>query len=156
MVAVLLAGSAWVVLHARAQEHAQTSAERRTTSAIERVEREIRIRSGAEQVELNGRGWPVTIDPSWFGSEPPANALLKGARPWLEVASWDERDLEHPVIRQAVDRSIAAFWYNPGNGIVRARVGVTVSDKIAIDVYNRVNTGSITRLVDAIDVAQTP
>lgn len=156
MIAGLLAGSAWFVVFAQSKTASQENAEARTRSALASIQREIRVRSGSEGAELNGRGWPVTMDPAWFDGQPPANALLKGSRPWVEVASWDERDLEHPLVRQAVDRNIAAFWYNPGNGIVRARTGVMVSDKAAIEAYNRVNNASIDAIVETIALDKLP
>lgn len=154
MVAVLLGGSGWIVNHALSAKQDQIAAEQRTQSALKQIERQIRIMAGSNGAELNGRGWPITIDPAWFGTDVPKNALLTGARPWLEVASPDEKALTHPVVRQAVNRDVAAFWYNPSNGIVRARAGVMVSDKAAIEAYNRVNSSSITTLV-YVDVDAT-
>ncbi len=147
MVLVLLTGSGWIVMHAHGREADQKQAEQRTKSAIQAIHRHINVISGTQGAELNGRGWPVTVDPTWFGSSVPVNALLKGSRPWLEVAAPDESDLQHPLVRQAVDRDTAAFWYNPGNGVVRARVSVMVSDKAAVEAYNRVNGAHIDTLV---------
>ncbi|GAB4553247.1 MAG: hypothetical protein Tsb0013_15670 [Phycisphaerales bacterium] len=148
MVLVLLVGSGWVVMHAHTRRADQQQMEQRTIGAIRAIQSEIKVIAGTEGAELNGRGWPVTIDPAWFEGQTPANAMLKGARPWLEVAAPDQADLMHPVVRQAVDRSTPAFWYNPGNGVVRARVPVMISDKAAIEAYNRINGSTITSLVD--------
>ena len=128
MVLVLLAGSGWVVTHALSRDSEQQQQERRTKSAIAQIQSEIKVVAGTAGAELNGRGWPVTIDPAWFDGALPANAMLTGARPWLEVAAPDQANLKHPVVRQAVDVGTPAFWYNPGNGIVRARVPVMISD----------------------------
>lgn len=156
MVLVLLTGSGLIVMHARSREAGQHDQERMTGSALRVIQREIKVRSGIAGAELNGRGWPITIDPGWFGADVPVNALLQGSRPWLEIASPDEHEFTHPMVRQAVDRDTAAFWYNPGNGIVRARVSVMVSDKAAIEAYNRVNASSIRALVDVSEDVQKP
>ena len=150
MVLVLLAGSGWVVTHALSRESQQEQLEQRTRGAVASIVGEIKVVAGTSGAELNGRGWPVTIDPSWFGGALPANALLVGQRSWREVAAPDQADLQHPLVRQAVDHSTPAFWYNPGNGIVRARVPVMISDKAAIAAYNRVNASSINRLIDVV------
>jgi len=81
----------------------------------------------------------VTIDPAWFQEAAPGNPLLDEDRPWVEVAGTSQADLLHPPVRMAVEKSIAAFWYNPYQGVVRARVPVMVSDDKATELYNRVN-----------------
>lgn len=111
----------------------------RAQSDVHRLELEIKYRAATKTTELNGRGWPVTIDPSWFQDDPPANPLLDDDRPWVEVAGTQQAELLHPPVRMAVDKNLAAFWYNPYQGIVRARVPVMVSDEQATSLYNRVN-----------------
>ncbi len=108
-------------------------------SDVHRMELEIKYRAATKTTELNSRGWPVTVDPSWFQSDPPVNPLLDDDRPWVEVAGTQQADLLHPPVRMAVDKNLAAFWYNPYQGIVRARVPVMVSDDQATALYNRVN-----------------
>lgn len=108
-------------------------------SDVRRMELEIKYRAATKTTELNGRGWPVTVDPSWFQNDPPVNPLLDDDRPWVEVAGTQQADLLHPPVRMAVDKDLAAFWYNPYQGIVRARVPVMVSDDQATALYNRIN-----------------
>ena len=67
------------------------------------------------------------------------NDLVTPERPWLEVAPASQKDLDHPPVRMTITDEIAAFWYNPGTGIVRARVPVTVSDRRATELYNSIN-----------------
>ncbi|MFM9957605.1 MAG: hypothetical protein ACKVZJ_05995 [Phycisphaerales bacterium] len=98
---------------------------------------------------VNQRGWPMTIEPEWFGTKPPLNALTIPGCPWVEIASGEELLLTNPRIRVALDRNVAAFWYNPALGIVRARVGPTATDVQAVDLYNRVNATAIVAIVDA-------
>lgn len=135
MIMALLAG-AWLHDRAKRQEdHVIAS----TRADVQRLAREAKVRGATDAVDRNGRGWPLTIDPAWFEGAPPMNRMVSHDRPWLEVAGPEEADLEHPQIRVAVDRTVAAFWYNPSNGVVRARAPVTVSDLRCTEMYNRVN-----------------
>lgn len=117
--------------------------------AIERLEREVRVRAATDQADLNVRGWPKTIDPAWFESNPPVNGLVPTDRPWLEVASAQDEDLDHPTIRQSVTGRLATFWYNPGTGQIRARVGPSVSDRKALELYNAINGSAVPTLFDS-------
>jgi len=117
---------------------------------VQQIEAQIRLQAASGDVEINTRGWPVTIDPKWFAGSAPRNWLLKGARPWIEVAPPEHADLEHPPIRVAIDRSVAGFWYNPGNGVIRARVPATVSDRRATALYNRLNGVALRSIFDGM------
>ncbi len=117
-------------------------------SSAQRLERQIRIEAATGRVPLNGRGWPETVDPGWFGEDPPLNPLIPMGRPWVEVAAEDEDALTDPPIRQSVSRDLAMFWYNPSTGSVRARVGPTISDQMGLEMYNRVNGVSVAALFD--------
>lgn len=116
--------------------------------SAQRLERQIRIQAATGRVALNGRGWPETVDPAWFGDDPPLNPLIPMGRPWVEVAAEDEDTLTDPPIRQSVSRDLAMFWYNPSTGAVRARVGPTISDQSGLDMYNRVNGVAVATLFD--------
>jgi len=141
LVVVLALGSG-VLLFERARKDREATIHRVAADA-RRLELELKYRAASKSVELNPRGWPVTVDPKWFDLAPPINSLLSPHRPWVEVASTDEAGLMHPRVRMAVDESYAAFWYNPYQGVVRARVPVMVSDEHAAEIYNRVNGTTI-------------
>lgn len=125
-------------------------------NAVERLEREIRMRSGTGNVELNPRGWPIRIDPEWFEGSIPKNLLLSDDHPWMEIAPPADALFEHPRARIAIDRSTASFWYNPANGIVRARMPVGVSDKRTTEVYNRVNSSSLSSIFGDLGIPGQP
>jgi hypothetical protein len=110
------------------------------TADVLRLETELKYRSATGQTELNARGWPVTVDPKWFDGRPPVNSLVSPNRPWVEVAGTEQAGLLHPPVRMAVDETLAGFWYNPYQGIVRARVPVMMSDERSLEVYNRINS----------------
>lgn len=118
----------------------------RAATDLRRMELEVKYRAATKSTDLNGRGWPVTIDPAWFDQNAPANPLLDDDRPWVEVASTAQADLLHPPVRMAVDNSFAAYWYNPYQGIVRARVPVLVVDEAATQLYNRINGTGVTSI----------
>ena len=117
-----------------------------TKSAIRRIGSEINYRAVTEQGEMNDHGWPETVDPAWFGPVPPQNLTVPGDRPWLEVARGADASLLHPATLVSTNDEIAAFWYNPSNGIVRGRVGPVLSDQRALETYNAINGTNLTSL----------
>lgn len=143
VIAALVGG---VVIHLR-RSRDQEQMVQQAASEVLRMETELKYRSATRTTELNARGWPVTIDPKWFNeSRPPINLLVSQNRPWVEVASADQAGLMHPRVRVAVEESLAAFWYNPYQGVVRARVPVMMNDDATLDVYNRVNACGLASL----------
>jgi len=139
MLAAVVGG---VLLHYRTARE-EAAAIGYVQESVRRIELQVKYRSATESADLNGREWPVTIDPEWFSGDPPRNMLLDAARPWLEVAPPAHADLAHPPVRIAVDETVAAFWYNPGNGAVRARAPVSVSDRRSLEIYNRINGSAL-------------
>ncbi|MCB9838442.1 MAG: hypothetical protein H6813_03810 [Phycisphaeraceae bacterium] len=148
---VLIGGVMW----SRA-ERREVSAIEGTRSALSQLEREIRLRSGTGNAELNARGWPVRVEASWFQGEAPRNLLLSDDHPWMEIAPPADAMLEHPRTRIAIDRSTASFWYNPANGIIRARTPAGVSDKRTTEVYNEVNSTSLSSIFGDMGVPGQP
>ena len=143
VIAALVGG---VLVHLR-RSRDQEQMVQQAAAEVMRMETELRYRSATQSADLNARGWPVTIDPKWFTeSRPPMNLLVSQNRPWVEVAGPDQAGLLHPRARVAVEESLAAFWYNPYQGIVRARVPVMMSDEHTVEVYNRVNSCSISSI----------
>jgi hypothetical protein len=124
----------------------------KTTADTQRLEREVRFHAATKTGELNARGWPITVDPAWFELDPPQNLVVTEDRPWVEIASEEEAGLMHPRVRMTIDSQTAAFWYNPYQGVVRARVPVSMTDEQATTMYNAVNRVSIA----AIDWHETP
>lgn len=139
---VLTAVGAGVVMYQRNQREEQETL-MRAVSETRRLEMEVKFRAATKDAELNARGWPVTIDPAWFEKDPPTNTLVGYDRPWIEIASAEESELQHPSVRMTIEEDTAAFWYNPYQGVVRARVPVMVSDEQATALYNRVNEATL-------------
>ncbi len=149
MAGVLLLGAVgawwWYSQTAEAEEAAVLAVQ----SALTDLRTQIKYRSAVGDAVVNGRGWPVTIEPAWWDNSPPINELARPDHPWLEVADKADYQLEHPRTRVMLGKEHAAFWYNPGNGIVRARVPQMVSDQSALEMYNRVNGAGVTELFDS-------
>lgn len=131
-----------VIMFNRAKTRDETQIQQ-TSTDLRRIELELKYRSVTKNAELNEFGWPSTVSPEWFDKDLPRNTLVSPKRPWLEVAGESEAKLMHPPVRLAVDDSIASYWYNPFQGVVRARVPVMLSDQEAVNLYNRVNGTSL-------------
>ncbi|HVU64080.1 MAG TPA: hypothetical protein VHC70_08890 [Phycisphaerales bacterium] len=141
---ILLGAVAAYVAWYQYDRHEHAAATQKTAADTQRLEREVRFRAATKGCPLNWRGWPVTIDPAWFDKDPaPTNSVAGEGRPWVEVATEDEAGLLHPRQRMTVEPNTAAFWYNPYQGVVRARVPVQVNDEQATDLYNAVNQCTI-------------
>lgn len=110
-----------------------------TAAELRRFQSEIHLRAATDTGDGTTLHWPPTVDPAWFKGKPPRNELLSRDRPWLEIAAPEQAHLRHPEIRIAIDRSLASFWYNPAQGIVRARVPPLLSDAETLSLYNTVN-----------------
>lgn len=146
LTAALLGGTYTAVRWRAANQAADGGMFSAALAARRALEREVRIRAAVGDAELNPHGWPDTIDPAWFGASAPRNPFVPTNHPWVEVATPDEKNLIDPPIRQALTQDVASYWYNPANGALRARVGSSVTDAHAIDLYNRLNGASITCL----------
>lgn len=144
MLAAVLAG---VILHNRVADEQMVAIEKTRASLME-IRNMITIQIAMEQVELTNAGFPRTVDPTWFEAGPPKNHLLNDDRPWLEVASLAQRDRMHPHIMIADHaRQLAEFWYNPYQGIIRARVPSGLTDEALLDTYNQTNGSQVRELV---------
>jgi hypothetical protein len=114
-----------------------------TAAGLREFDRTIAVQAASGAVERTRRGWPATMDPAWFGGSPPRNTLMPPDAPWVEIAPEIEANLLDPPARVAPDRYHAGFWYNPYQGVVRARVPLTVSESRSVELYNRINGRSI-------------
>lgn len=106
---------------------------------LHRLQREIYLQAALGSVPLSDRGFPITVDPEWFDDGLPRNPLVGPDHPWLEVAGPAQQSLLHPPGRMAADRQTAKFWYNPHQGVVRARVSSDLAEDEALALYNQVN-----------------
>jgi hypothetical protein len=134
---VFIAGA---VLFLRSRQEREALIER-AAGELRRVELELKYRAAARLPGLNERGWPAQLQQEWFNGPTgvPTNPLVSPERPWMDMATSEEHDLDHPLLKMTADPRLAGFWYNPALGVVRARVPVMVSDEETLELYNRVN-----------------
>lgn len=111
--------------------------------SLRRFDQILAIRSASKDTAMTPKGWPTTIEVVWFDGDPPRNELVSPDRPWVEVAPPTEAHLKNPNVRIAADMRTASFWYNPYQGILRARVPFDISDEKARQLYNQVNGTSV-------------
>jgi len=139
LVALMLAGIlAGVTLHTRDRQDDEMTAQSLQAN-VESLNREVQLRAALGQVDLSESGFPKTVDPEWFKEGLPRNPLLDDGRPWMEIAPIEQRDAEHPPDITPTTKLTASFWYNPYQGVVRARVPVGQSDTRTLMLYNFVN-----------------
>lgn len=142
----IVAGLAMVGFGATSVRHEQRSRDQLLQKASDerhRFEQMVKLKAASNGVELNQRGWPMTIDPDWFERLPPTNPMCDDDRPWVEVASSSESGLMNPPVRVLTEKKSASFWYNPYQGVVRARVPVMVSDDLTTLTYNQINATTL-------------
>lgn len=146
MVGVLLFGAVGAWWYHRAASEARANAINQVRMAVAELRTQVKYRGALGSTPINGRGLPLTIDPGWWDGPPPTNVLVPPGNPWLEVAPPGDYHLEHPRTRVVLTGEVAGLWYNPGLGVVRARVPQMVSDDDAIDLYNAVNGAAVESL----------
>ncbi|MCH8315569.1 MAG: hypothetical protein IIA64_06310 [Planctomycetes bacterium] len=139
LVVVMLAGILVGVVMIRSNKGIKQDQIRTARDEVRRFQRQITFQATIADVELNAEGYPVTADPNWFHGNLPQNLLIEAGHPWVEIAGRNERSLLHPLDVVVRDAAAAQFWYNPYQGIVRARVPASISDARALEVYNQVN-----------------
>ena len=110
-----------------------------TNIALLRIESEIRLRSALDDHEMSRQGFVRVVDPTWFEGDPPQNRLLTGLnRPWIDVDGHADRSIRNPTTIFATEGD-AQWWYNPANGVIRARVPGQPTIRATRELYDRVN-----------------
>ncbi len=123
-----------------------------TKTEVSRFQNQIHLQAAladADGPSTDGRP-PESIDPKWFEGNRPVNPLLGPLHPWVEIEEPGHPERLHPLNLTAPDVGSAQFWYNPGNGLVRARVPRGISDAKTLRTYNDVNDSALTSLFTRI------
>jgi hypothetical protein len=134
-----------VVYNSRTEQdraNARTFAQEETR----RFQQQVHLQAALLLSKTGERGYPQMIEPAWFQGNLPRNPLLPTSHPWLEIAGPEDVARRHPVRRTADDQTVATFWYNPANGLVRARVSAEITDEKALHLYNYVNGSDLPTL----------
>jgi len=98
------------------------------------------------RTRLSMSQWPATLDTNWFmGNELPRNPFDPNFPDRLEVAGAGQATRIHPANRYLYTGNApagGAYWYNPANGIIRARVAAQSTPAESLRVYHEVNMTS--------------
>lgn len=143
--AALVAG---LIVAQRTRDADEVTRVARTLASVERIRQEVHVRRALETADLNEASWPARPEPTWFAEGVPSNDLVDRNRPWLEIAPASQAALDHPPLRVATDETVAAFWYNPYSGVVRARAPKRVSDQRSTELYNAINSTRVAGVID--------
>lgn len=146
MVALMLATIFAAVIFYNRSTNDASAQQDLARAEVRRFQQQIALQTALSQVQRNERGYPASVEVEWFAGKLPANPLLDIDHPWLEIAGAEQRDLLHPPERAAVSAVLAKFWYNPSNGIIRARIPAGISDAATISMYNFVNDSELPEL----------
>jgi hypothetical protein len=149
IVAMLAAGGygGWWYYNHRQQEEATLSQAHDALSLLHDQTRYHQAMGRAEAAM--GLDEPPLISHQWFGPTLPTNPYAhsqdSGAHPWLDIAP-DDDDHPHPPDPVLVTMDQAQFWFNPRLSVFRARVPAQESRRATLELYNRVNGTTLTRL----------
>ena len=115
---------------------------------VSRFQNQIHLQAALANADgpSSGSRPPESIDPKWFDGNHPVNPLLGPLHPWVEIEEPGYPERLHPLNLTAPDERSAQFWYNPGNGLVRARVPRGISDAKTLRTYNEINDSTLTSL----------
>lgn len=137
MLVLLLLGAVLYVNHDRRRVEAIEA----TRLGVERIQAEIDLIRALSVRETGERRQLPGVDPSWFDGTLPINPMLGQRHRWMDVADESEQMYLHP--RQwwlAQDEGYEAmFWFNPRQGVVRARVPFDQSIERTRSLYIAVN-----------------
>lgn len=138
LIALLLVATLGIVMTHYRQQEAELAQQQSVHEALKSMHEQMVFQGALGAVPVNEMGFPDKLEASWFSDGPPANALAPEGQPWIEVAEPGDPN-DHPYDLVIKDDSQAAFWYNPERGIIRARVSAQMSDRAALEMYNRLN-----------------
>jgi len=124
--------------------------------SLEEFEEHLAYEAAIWQSENEQAGmYPPQVQPGWFEQGLPSNPLLNNERPWIDIAPAEDYS-EHPPDPLVDVSGQAAFWYNPNNGIVRARVPRQASDRLTLKLYNEANYTDLSELPWSTDPDRAP
>jgi hypothetical protein len=99
-----LLGTLGALVALRTMDQAKDTEIEAIAEDVRRFELMIKYQAATNEVELTGRGWPATVDPTWFGNEPPrircSRRIAPGCRsPARTKLTCCIRTSESPAIR---------------------------------------------------------
>lgn len=155
MIAVMLVVILAVVLVHMRQQQTQVEDIRFVNDSLARLHEQAVFYRAISEVEQSESGFPLRVEPGWFGDALPLNVALPSRHPWVDVAPPGDT-ADHPPDPVVHRPDQAGFWYNPNRGIFRARVTPQVSREATIELYNRLNGTGLARLPEDPDPDRIP
>lgn len=134
----VLAGLLWQLR----EEQVHWSRVEQVRQAIQVIQSQSLYHAAVGDVEATPHGHSRRIEADWFDPRPENSLLRETPHRWLDRAEKEDYDRFDPP-RIVADRSRAAFWYNPGRGLIRARVPMQLSHQATVDLYNLVNDAMV-------------
>jgi prepilin-type N-terminal cleavage/methylation domain-containing protein len=133
LIVVIILGilAAIVVPHFSDASHDAIEATLRSTVAS--VDRQVKYRRAKSPIG----SYPETIDSSWFAGGLPGHPENSFGVPLIEIDATAGRI--HPVDKVLDADAAGAFWYNPTEGVFRARVTDQGSSAKTLEFYTSVN-----------------
>lgn len=110
--------------------------------ALRAVESKALYYGALGDVDSTQRGYAMRVDAAWFDPLPVNLLFADEARPWMDTVLPEDGEAFNPA-RITAEGNVAAFWYNPYRGIVRARVPMQLTQGATIELYNLVNGTSV-------------
>ena len=132
----LLALGGWRVYADARQEDRMISNAR---IAKDRLHSEIRLRSALAGNAVTPSGWVRAVPIEWFNPVPVNPWFESTERPWIEIAAPEDRRRRDPREIAVVRPDQAGWWFNPGNGEIRARVPQLPTSAATQALYDLVN-----------------
>lgn len=137
MLMAVLFGLVW---HYR-NEQKNVSDFRAVHDAISRLYEQALMQGSLEDHTTRG-GFPLMMQPKWFGEMLPVNVLVPEIQPWIDIAPIGDQ-ADHPPDPVIISDEQAGFWYNPNRGLFRARVMPQFSEDETLDAYNQLNNTAL-------------
>jgi hypothetical protein len=134
---MLLMVVAGVVTHYRQQQQQQADIQF-VREALHRLRDQVVYRKALDDADKLTAFYPKRVQPRWFSDTLPLNVLVNSHHPWVDQAPAGDT-AGHPPDPVVAGPDQAGFWYNPHNGIFRARVPRQGTRKETLALYNKVN-----------------
>lgn len=142
MLVAILCG---VLMHQRRQDRALADLQLVHESLVQLKERAFLQAAMESDEEHTGPRYPDRLKPEWFPQTLPVNVLVDQHHPWIDLAPPHDF-AQHPPDPVIDGPEQAGFWYNPNNGVFRARVTPQITDRQTLKLYNQANGSALAAL----------
>jgi hypothetical protein len=144
MVLALLGGGG-LYLHQHHQHRQTVQSARKALNRLKSVAMYQRVLVGVDSNDTAPyHQYPRYLKLTWFENAVPTNPLAND-RPWMDIAP-EDATRAHPPDPVLTTPTQGGFWYNPTNGICRARVPAQTKPDATLALYNQVNNTSLSQL----------